>query len=157
MIFQTFRKKLLDEKASVEFIESVVVLSVILLMISLLIIISLMTIYTIRDGEIAYSKSLDYIYDEQLPNFSSLSKSDMAASYKFVKSNHIFSQKVKLKKNQSTQNHISRVNTEDFLRKVDFVNEVIEKVEQKTGFFSNVRSKLAQHKDSIQKFIGANK
>lgn len=153
-MLQTFRKILNRDEGAVEFIETSAVLSVIIIMISLLIIVSMMTIFTIRDGEVTYSLCMDYLYNEKNPSFSSLSKTDYNNSYNFSKSKHIFSKKVNFKKNNNVQVEIYRVDTENLLRKVDFVNEVIEKVEERTGALSMVKSKLLQHKDSIKKFMG---
>lgn len=154
MTYLTFKKKIRSEKGAVEFIESSLVLSVILLMISLLILITLMTIVAIRDGEISYGKSLDLIYHENIPSFNSLSDSNTSNSYKFNKSKNIFATKVNFTNNENLEHKISRVDTEGLLRKVDFVNEVAEEIEERTGVFSKVKSKILQYKDSIKKFMG---
>lgn len=154
MMSQIFRRFLKDENGAVEFIESAVVLSIILASISILIAISLLSIVKVRDGEVAYYKTLDQAYKEKTSeSFSSLSKSRASSqvNYKFNKKNGLISTYVTFEENDKLQVKITRINPESLIRKLDFAEDLLQDFDGKTGNITKVKSKIKEYETAISK------
>lgn len=155
MILETFRNKFESERGAVEFIEGSIVITVILLLISLLIMISMLTISTIRDGELIFQKVLEQIYLNDGKIIVNSFKDNQ--TIEITSKNGAFYTNSKAQIDGALKAMLSRVDTESLLRKIDLADEILSQINDSNGNFSGLGGKISQYKEAFSKFAGTSK
>ena len=120
-----FSKKLCDERAAVQFIESSLIFTSILLVISALIVIGVTGIRLMIENEILYSTGLDYVNEKEVDDRAFLDRlaqvtGTKADSFSLKKKEGLLGRKMEVYKNDKRVLSVSRTKSQDFIRLADY-------------------------------------
>lgn len=132
MIFQTFKKKINDSKGAVAFIESSIIISFILSSIILLLIISVFTSQLILKKEISFDNAFLAMYKENTAiDQQRLSQLGIKDKVHMEKVDGYLATKVIVYEKDKVSLELKRIDTPDFIRKTDFLEDLIKETKMK--------------------------